>query len=42
MSQKIWRENAQDKGANRMVDYEIDGIEPDMSFLKCLTHLMRI
>jgi succinate dehydrogenase / fumarate reductase iron-sulfur subunit len=27
--------NAQDKGA--MVDYQIDGIEPDMSFLKCLT-----
>jgi hypothetical protein len=28
---KIWRQNAQDKGA--MVDYQIDGIEPDMSFL---------
>jgi succinate dehydrogenase / fumarate reductase iron-sulfur subunit len=27
---KIWRQNAQDKGA--MVDYQIDGIEPDMSF----------
>ena len=32
---KIWRQkNAQDKGA--MVDYEIDGIEPDMSFLEML------
>jgi succinate dehydrogenase / fumarate reductase iron-sulfur subunit len=26
--------NAQDKGA--MVDYQIDGIEPDMSFLEML------
>jgi succinate dehydrogenase / fumarate reductase iron-sulfur subunit len=32
---KIWRQkNAQDKGA--MVDYQIDGIEPDMSFLEML------
>ncbi|AWG21060.1 succinate dehydrogenase/fumarate reductase iron-sulfur subunit [Flavobacterium faecale] len=32
---KIWRQkNAQDKGA--MVDYKIDGIEPDMSFLEML------
>ncbi|KQB43451.1 Succinate dehydrogenase iron-sulfur protein [Flavobacterium daejeonense] len=32
---KIWRQkNAQDKG--RMVDYKIDGIEPDMSFLEML------
>jgi succinate dehydrogenase / fumarate reductase iron-sulfur subunit len=32
---KIWRQkNAQDKGA--MVDYEIDGIEADMSFLEML------
>ncbi|MEO7976939.1 succinate dehydrogenase/fumarate reductase iron-sulfur subunit [Flavobacterium sp.] len=32
---KIWRQkNAQDKGA--IVDYPIDGIEPDMSFLEML------
>ena len=32
---KIWRQkNAQDKG--QMVDYKIDGIEPDMSFLEML------
>lgn len=32
---KIWRQkNAQDKG--KMVDYKIDGIEPDMSFLEML------
>jgi succinate dehydrogenase / fumarate reductase, iron-sulfur subunit len=32
---KIWRQkNAQDKG--KMVDYQIDGIEPDMSFLEML------
>lgn len=32
---KIWRQkNAQDKGA--MVDYKVDGIEPDMSFLEML------
>lgn len=32
---KIWRQkNAQDKGA--LVDYKIDGIEPDMSFLEML------
>jgi len=32
---KIWRQkNAQDKG--RMVDYKIDGIETDMSFLEML------
>lgn len=32
---KIWRQkNAEDKG--RMVDYKIDGIEPDMSFLEML------
>lgn len=32
---KIWRQkNAQDKG--RMVDYEIDNISPDMSFLEML------
>ena len=32
---KIWRQkNAQDKG--RMIDYKIDGIEPDMSFLEML------
>lgn len=32
---KIWRQkNAQDKGA--MVEYKIDGIEPDMSFLEML------
>jgi succinate dehydrogenase / fumarate reductase iron-sulfur subunit len=32
---KIWRQkNASDKG--RMVDYPIDGIEPDMSFLEML------
>ena len=32
---KIWRQkNAQDKG--RIVDYPIDGIEPDMSFLEML------
>ena len=32
---KIWRQqNAQDKG--KLVDYPIDGIEPDMSFLEML------
>ncbi len=32
---KIWRQkNAQDKG--KMVDYKVDGIEPDMSFLEML------
>ena len=32
---KIWRQkNAQDKG--KMVDYQIDGIEPDLSFLEML------
>jgi succinate dehydrogenase / fumarate reductase, iron-sulfur subunit len=32
---KIWRQkSAQDKG--KMVDYQIDGIEPDMSFLEML------
>jgi succinate dehydrogenase / fumarate reductase iron-sulfur subunit len=31
---KIRQKNAQDKGA--MVDYQIDGIEPDMSFLEML------
>ena len=32
---KIWRQkNANDKG--QMVDYPLDGVEPDMSFLEML------